>query len=82
MAQQKLYTEEQVRKAIKADNWTHSENEILKKLTPIELPSDEEIEDKSIEKCFIESPYIQDVCEHYFETGAKWMKEQILNQNK
>jgi len=50
--------------------------------TPIELPIDEEIEDKSIEKCFIESPYIQDVCENYFQTGAKWMKEQILNQNK
>jgi len=83
----KLYTEEQVRNAIAdacADAWDNSFKvdltKILNQLTPIELPSDEEIEDKSIEKCFIESPYIQDVCEIYFQTGAKWMKEQILGK--
>ena len=83
----KLYTELQVREAIsKADvHYNIHPNDIenaINLLTPIELPSDEEIEDKSIEKCFIESPYIQDVCENYFQTGAKWIKEQILNQNK
>ena len=79
----KLYTEEQVKKMIyDGNNMWYGYDAIIKRYTPIELPSDEEIEDKSIEKCFIESPYIQDVCENYFQTGAKWLKEQILNQNK
>ena len=80
----KLYTEEQVLKIIQKTVMDKPETyyEVLKYYIPIELPSDEEIEDKSIEKCFIESPYIQDVCENYFQTGAKWLKEQILNQNK
>ena len=69
----KLYTEDEVKKAIKADNWTHSENEILEKLTPIVLPSDEEIEKES-------SKWIAP--SQAFRGGAKWVIEQILNQNK
>ena len=54
-------------------------------LTPIELPSDEDI----LEECN-KLPFEKHVdCGMYndgqvdgFELGAKWMKEQILNQNK
>ena len=41
--------------------------------TPIELPSDEEVENAS-KKWVLGS--------QVWEKGAKWMKEQILNQNK
>ena len=80
----KLYTELEVRKAIKADNWTHSENQILESLTPIELPSDEEIEQYAT-FAFPDAEKIGG--ETYtayrgMKSGAKWMKEQILNQNK
>ena len=46
--------------------------------TPIELPSDEEIEQEAYYKVsdHTENPYAS------FKSGAKWMKEQILNQNK
>ncbi len=78
----KLYTEEQVIKAL--FTYPHPEStseELLKDLTPIELPSDEEIKEAA--------PYVpQDSHDYYygeregFKDGAKWMKEQILNQNK
>jgi hypothetical protein len=86
----KLYTEEQVKKAIKLsllnaklfihkglgdDKYFPTVYEALKNLTPIELPSDEEIENVAKISC-----YENDV--HLFSWGAKWMKEQILKQNK
>jgi hypothetical protein len=84
----KLYTEEQVKEMLgKATIPSHfggflyNERQLLENATPIELPSDEEIEE--------ESPYIPndskiDYLSHQegFIKGAKWMKEQILNQNK
>ena len=42
---------------------------------PIELPSDEEI-DNYIEKTFYGEK------KYYFKAGVEFMKEQILNQNK
>jgi hypothetical protein len=82
----KLYTEEELLKAMSYSrsydaNWVMTENEILKLITPIELPSDAEIEEAS--------PYIPsnpkiDYLSYQkgFDKGAKWIKEQILNQNK
>ena len=77
----KLYTEEQVRKLYQiaytsgyGKYFTNFEEDV-KKLTPIELPSDEEIEEEintSISLFHIIG----------FKMGAKWMKEQILNQNE
>ena len=77
----KLYTEEQVIKALelsktvgwgeKGMEYIYSDNEILERLTPIELPSDEEIEegfDTHNEKYYI------------FSEGAKWMRDKILNK--
>lgn len=78
----KLYTEEQV---IKAYNMGIDDghngaislqiNELS--LTPIELPSDEDIEKKSY-KLFHQNDNIGKGTWIY---GAKWMKEQILNQD-
>ena len=71
----KLYTEEQVDKMLsrarmhKQDDTEMFTNEyLLSQETPIELPSDEDIEKELLFGDMIE--------------GAKWMKEQILNQNK
>ena len=82
----KLYTEEQVREAFDngykyasalrpasiGEHYKYVENSI-KSLTPIELPSDEEIIDNAPDDTL---PLVE------FIAGAKWMKEQILNQNK
>ena len=74
----KLYTEEQVRKLLDKMDIIYS----LEDLTPIELPSDEEIEELLFNKFKTEhSPY-QFTANYYFKLGAHWMKEQILNQNK
>lgn len=79
----KLYTEEQVIKIIERTKAykSYSNNQLIETLTPIELPSDEEIKEAA--------PYVpQDSHDYYygeregFKDGAKWMKEQILNQNK
>ena len=80
----KLYTEEQVIEAMKLARHTYdTKDEIFKRFTPIELPSDEDI----LEECN-KLPFEKHVdCGMYndgqvdgFELGAKWMKEQILNQ--
>jgi hypothetical protein len=77
----KLYTEEQVRKAIRvAGKLVWEDEEIFSSLPSIELPSDNEIENNAY------TDRIVDDWEHEqqigFERGAKWIKEQILNQNK
>lgn len=89
----KLYTEEQVRKAIELsllnaklfihkglndDKYFPTVDEGINTITPIELPSDEEIEkyNDGLIKLNLRTYY------DAFQDGAKWMKEQILNQNK
>ena len=83
----KIYTEEQVITfAIKVlsdyeINGTFYNREKLKEtldVTPIELPSDEEIEQEAYYKVSdnTENPYAS------FKSGAEWLKEQILKQNK
>lgn len=68
----KLYTEEQVIEAIGLSHSTDdSIRSILKQFTPIELPSDEEIEEK-----------LGTAAGGLFCKGAKWMKEQIKQQDK
>ena len=72
----KLYTEEQLLKAIQLGRnyggWITTEPEILKQLTPIELPSDEEIDELLERKSSVNLLG--------FITGVKWMKEQILTK--
>jgi hypothetical protein len=77
----KLYTEEQVRKAINDGSlysyingdfeFKNSEDDIINALTPIELPSDEDI------YSFLRGKKMYE-CDWEFIKGAKWMKEQIL----
>ena len=83
----KLYTEEQVNRL---KYWKNNAEEDylttpisvlkyiseLEKLTPIELPSDEEI---SIEAS---NRHYGTNFKHVFASGAKWVREKILNQNK
>lgn len=82
----KLYTEEQMRKCyggvlqnvgtcIKQSDLPKVD-EYLNSLTPIELPSDGEIEMAAEEKFAYKGSIMG------FEAGAKWMKEQILYKNK
>jgi hypothetical protein len=62
----KLYTEEELKKHL----YNHSD-EFFEKLTPIKLPSDEEIEKQSL-KIDIE---------YTFCDGAKWMRDKIQGGN-
>jgi hypothetical protein len=75
----KLYTEEQVRKAIDfflSDKT--KKDKIVETLTPIELPSDEEIE---ASKFPLNSPE-QELWNGGYEEGAKWMRNKIQGYNK
>jgi len=85
----KLYTEEQVKKAfidgIKYASILHPASileydkyvkNVINSLTPIELPSDEEIEARA--RGFTDYPYGQ----AGFIRGTQYMKEQILKQNQ
>ena len=78
----KLYTEEDLLKAIQLgrnySGWITTEPEILKQLTPIELPSDEEMEKEAFQIPFNNTNEFYDKS---FIKGAKWMKEQILKPN-
>jgi hypothetical protein len=74
----KLYTKEQVMKIIgrtKAYK-NFSDNELLETLTPIELPSDEDISTQASNRHYGTN------FKHVYVSGAKWMKQHILNQNK
>ena len=77
----KLYTEEQLIEAYNKGrtDWINEiENDnILSSLTPIELPSDE-----YIDEVFQPMTELHQYYKDGFINGAKWMREQILNQNK
>ena len=78
----KLYTERQMREMFRMGfNRSVNEDGALYQLTPIELPSDEEIDE--------ESPYVPndasiDFWSHKegFVDGAKWMRDKIQVGNK
>jgi hypothetical protein len=74
----KLYTEEEVVRAIEL-SFGHSTDEVLAGLTPIEIPSDEEI-DKANGYAYYGKPdggkYIA------FNEGAKWMRNKIQGGKK
>ena len=89
----KLYTEEQVNTMLSRarlhnqdDTEMFTNEYLLSQETPIELPSNEEIEDYAKEfvlshdfSALTNPNHLANRC---FQLGAKWMKEQILNQNK
>lgn len=91
----KIYTEEQVRMAIELardthtegraymerDEYDYSEDEVINLLTPIELPSDEDINIQS----YIHNPIKKidgKLSAVSFIEGAKWVIEQIKQQCK
>jgi len=72
----KLFTEEQVRSAIylsTSDDY-NSYSQILEQFKPIELPSDEEIDDK------ISSMNSHWISKDGWIAGVNWYKSQILKQ--
>ena len=80
----KLYTEEQVKESFKSGfrlametdgGLKEGQEEIFNSLTPIELPSDE-----YIDEVFQPMTELHQYYKDGFINGAKWMKEQILNQ--
>ena len=72
----KLYTEEQVLQIIGNLNREHfvTPEELLEETgyTPIELPSDEEIQKESLKSDF----------EYTFRNGVQWMRNKIQGGNK
>ena len=77
----KLYTEEQITIAINEarslEDWqdlifTYNANEIIEKLTPIELPSDEEINEMGIDVIIY-----NDTKRGWFVEGLKFMRDKI-----
>jgi hypothetical protein len=82
----KLYTEEQVREAIELSRDTHPEgrgyvvkdeydysiDEVVDLLTPIELPSDEEINEMGIDVIIY-----NDTKRGWFVEGLKFMRDKI-----
>ena len=83
----KLYTEEQVRNAIQLSDKYHyildsEENEIINALTPIELPSDEEIREERLLQ-FPDSEYANRANDRLaFYCGAKFVINKLQGGNK
>jgi predicted solute-binding protein len=77
----KLYTEEQVREALRMTLGSlkiSTENDIISALTHIELPSDEEIEKESFDLYANHNTYSLNVRQYKaFKGGAKWMRDKI-----
>jgi hypothetical protein len=85
----KLYTEEQVRQMLEvcrdSDLYDHilTFDDILKTETPIELPSDEEIEKESFDLYANHNTYSLNVRQYKaFKRGAKFVIDKIQGGNK
>ena len=82
----KLYTEADLKKVISiySEEYKTSTDEILKELnlTPIELPSDEEIWDRADEIWGRAESEQSDVRHLAFMQSAKWMRDKIQGGNK
>jgi hypothetical protein len=68
----KLYTEEEIIRAIELSDG-RSIDEVLAGLTPIELPTDEEIVENTIKPLH----GLMDKWDEGFLSGAKWMRDKI-----
>ena len=85
----KLYTEEQVRllldlAKLKLNGEMYSKDLLLEQVEPIELPSEEDIESGMNQRLFLsdKNAHFNSGAKAGFKLGAKWMKEQILKNNK
>ena len=86
----KVYTEEQLRDAIAFGNISRpniTNDDWIKRQTPIELPTDEEIWDESVEIYPYPNPLTvglevgTSMKRSYFTVGAKWMRDKIKGGN-
>ena len=76
----KLYTEIEITESLESMGLELMVNEFFQMSEPIELPSDDEIANNAYTDRRVEDlEYHEQI---WFERGAKWMKEQIFNQNK
>jgi len=90
MTKIKIYTEEEALKGIvlaRLHEYSHSQEELLGLLTPMELPSDEEI-DAHVEEDFLNSTgvhkYSKDaqlLMKAMCKAGALWMRDKIQGGN-
>ena len=82
----KLYTEQQVIMAMHLTNtYKENYNQVLEQLTPIELPTDEEINEKSKKLPFevrVNNDLYNEALNEGFYLGIEYMQQQLLNQNK
>ena len=79
----KLYTEEQVRKAMLMWHEGLTFEYVLEHLTPIELPSDEEISVIAMGLYGFKATSIKNVLEYKaFKRGAKWVINKIKGGEK
>ena len=87
----KLYTEEQLKKAIAIGfDWCHQKHipsddmidTFIENLTPIEIPSDEDISTIAMGLYGFKATSVKDVLEYKaFKRGAKWMRDKIQGGN-
>ena len=84
----KLYTEEQVREAIKfaqissnvfSTPLMYNKDDVIAKLTPIELPSDEEIEQSNPFR--LGGGNYNSSAAHKWQKGVEWMRDKIQGGN-
>ena len=73
----KLYTEEEIIRAIEL-SFGRSIDEVLAGLTPIQLPSNEQIVENTIKPLH----GLMDKWDEGFLSGAKWMRDKIQGANK
>ena len=81
----KLYTDVQVRQMlIKITNSAPPNIDyLINEITPIELPSDEEIEKESFDLYANQSRYLLHLRQYKaFKRGAKWMRNKIQGNDK
>lgn len=73
MTQQKLYTEKEIRRTFGSGFTEIRFRRFMNELTPIEIPSDEEIWHESNKDEYFSTDF-------NFSRGAEWMRDKILNQ--
>ena len=80
----KLYTEEEIKRGL--DNpvsFDMTTDEFISSLSPIELPTDDEISEESYDVFGKESRFQIHVLQYKaFKRGAKWMRDIIQGGNK
>lgn len=79
----KLYTEEQVKQMIdRAHDGYDGYYDVMSPFAPIELPSDEDINERSYYDKDNDKLIVNAVEIVRFRDGAKWLRDKLLNQNK